>query len=63
MAPSAGSTLSSVEITVSDELENLKDNDDKMQKREILTQLLMHMRTLRQSDRVSLFEVILVEMR
>lgn len=62
MALSVGSTSSSVEITVSDELEKLADDDDKMREREILEQLLTHLRTLRRSDRVNLFKVILVEM-
>ena len=63
MALSVGSTLSSVEISVSDELEKLADDDDKMRERQILKQLLTHLRTLRRSDRVNLFKVILVEMK
>jgi hypothetical protein len=63
VALSVGSTLSSVEITVSDELEKLADDDDKMRERQILKQLLIQLRTLRRSDRVNLFNVILVEMR
>ena len=63
MALSVGSTLSSVEISLSDELEKLAGDDEKMRERQILKQLLTHLRTLRRSDRVNLFEVILVEMK